>query len=154
MAVTADGWTRCGRGHQHWGRVGAAGLLLIHTDDEGIARYLLQHRSRMVQKGLTWGIPGGALAYGETALEGARREAAEEMRSVPDGLEHRFTFTDDHDGWAYHTVAMSSPEMPDTSGGWETGNDGYRWVTAVEIEQELKLHPGFAATWPDLLKLM
>lgn len=108
----------------------------------------------MVQKGLTWGIPGGALGHGETPLEGASREAAEEMRPVPTGLEHRFTFTDDHEGWAYHTVAMSSPEMPQPSGGWETGNDGYRWVTAAEIEQELKLHPGFAATWPDLLKLM
>ena len=146
---SADGWTRCGQGHTHWGRVGAAGLLVIHTDAEGTTRHLMQHRGRMVQKALTWGIPGGALNYGESPIAGALREAAEEMQPALADLEHRFTFVDDHDGWIYHTVVMDSKTMPDLSGGWETGPGGLLWATSDEVEQ-LDLHPGFAVTWPRL----
>lgn len=146
--MTADGWTRCELGHTHWGRVGAAGLLLVHTDDSGTSRFLLQHRARIVQKGLTWGIPGGALGHGESPVAGALREASEEMHHVPTGLTHRTVFVDDHGGWAYHTVVMDSPEMPRVTGGWETGPDGYVWATAEVIEREKRLHPGFAGTWP------
>ncbi len=147
MFSSADGWTRCGLGHTHWGRVGAAGLLVIHTDAEGTTRHLLQHRGRLVQKALTWGIPGGALGHGESPIDGALREAGEEMQPALVDLQRRFTFVDDHDGWRYHTVVMDSETMPDLSGGWETGPGGLVWVTVDEVEQ-LDLHPGFAATWP------
>src|SRR5690348_12171288 len=30
-----DTWGRCDRGHVHWGRFGAAGLLVFHTDAMG-----------------------------------------------------------------------------------------------------------------------
>lgn len=151
MVRSADGWIGCARGHTHWGRVGAAGLLVIHTDDAGTSRYLLQHRSDQVQHGLTWGIPGGALAHRESPIEGALREADEEMTPLLLELEHRFTYTDDHDGWAYHTVVMDSLTMPELVGGWETGPGGFRWAPEPEIGH-MKLHPGFAATWHHIVK--
>ncbi len=111
-------------GHTHWGRVGAAGLLVIHTDTDGTTRHLLQHRARIVQKALTWGIPGGALNYGESPMDGALREAGEEMQPELAYLTHRFTFVDDHDGWSYHTVVMDSPTMPDCRAAGRPGPAG------------------------------
>ena len=51
-------WTYCGCGERHWGRYGAAGLLLT---DPGRTGVVLQKRSRMVHYGGTWSVPGGAI---------------------------------------------------------------------------------------------
>ena len=67
-------WATCEHGHAHWGRRGAAGLLLA---DGG--RVLLQLRARWSHQGGTWSIPGGARERGETAVQAALREAHEEM---------------------------------------------------------------------------
>ena len=63
-------WATCAHGHAHWGRRGAAGLLVA---DGG--RVLLQLRARWAHPGGTWSIPGGARERGETALQAALREA-------------------------------------------------------------------------------
>ena len=38
--VDGNGWVRCAQGHRHWGRFGAAGLLVLAT-----GRVLLAHRA-------------------------------------------------------------------------------------------------------------
>ena len=79
----SDRWTGCASGHLHWGARGGAGLLLRCAPERGKVLYLLVQRSRWVDHGGTWGIPGGALHEGETAESGARREAGEEIWPVP-----------------------------------------------------------------------
>jgi 8-oxo-dGTP pyrophosphatase MutT (NUDIX family) len=148
---TADGYLRCRQGHEHWGRAGAAGLLVRHTDDAGRRRYLLQHRAPRVHHGDTWGIPGGALGWDESPEEGARREAAEELGHLPAGLTTAWVHTDDHGGWTYHTVVTDTPERFDpVVVGWEVGIGGHRWCTREELTA-LHLHPGFAASLEQVL---
>jgi 8-oxo-dGTP pyrophosphatase MutT (NUDIX family) len=148
MSTSADGWTHCDLGHRHWGLVGAAGLLVAHAGADGVTRILLQHRSAAVQHGLTWGIPGGALEHGESPETGAFREAREELSGVPDDLVPADQVIDDHGGWSYTTViARTTHRFPPGTHGWETGEEGYAWVTFDEAD-DLPLHPGFGASWP------
>jgi 8-oxo-dGTP diphosphatase len=152
-AADPDRFVTCGQGHQHWGALGAAGLLIRHKGDDGQHRYLLQKRSPHVDHGGTWSTPGGALQHGETPEEGAVREASEEGMDLPDGLVHHHTFSDDHGGWKYHTVVMDSPHRFDPSGegepDWESS--GHGWFTPHEVKG-LPLHPGFAASWDKVRK--
>lgn len=151
--MDADGWTRCTLGHRHWGLVGAAGLLIVHDGEDG-RRFLMQHRSTEVHHGDTWAIPGGALAHGESAEEGALREATEELADLPSGLVHVTTYADDHGGWAYSTVIVrSQQQFSAVDHGWETGPEGFAWLTADEIA-DVPLHAGFAATWPTIRRLV
>jgi ADP-ribose pyrophosphatase YjhB (NUDIX family) len=89
------------------------------------------------------------LKAGESPWDGARREFAEELGVVP-ALRHVRTVVDDHGGWAYHTLVMDvmepfSPHRGDGEGV------AHRWCTSAETDS-LPLHPGFAATWPQLLR--
>lgn len=141
--MSTENWTRCDQGHVHWGTEGAAGLLLRHTDEHGQKRYLLQRRAPWVDHGNTWSTPGGALNHGESPEEGALREGHEEMGHFEST--HSHTITDDHGGWAYHTVVHDVPEQfhPHGDDGYE--HAGHRWATKDEMEG-MPLHPGFAAT--------
>ena len=148
--TSADGYVRCGLGHEHWGRAGAAGLLVRHVDAGGRERFLLQHRAPGVHHGDTWGIPGGALAWGESAEEGAWRETEEELGSLP-GLTVRGRHVDEHGGWSYTTVLADARERFATQAlTWETGPGGARWCTREEMDV-LPLHHGFAASLPLVL---
>jgi 8-oxo-dGTP pyrophosphatase MutT (NUDIX family) len=83
-----DGWVVCDAGHRHWGRFGAAGLLLRHAGHRGHADcVLLAHRVWWSHHGGTWGIPGGARDSGETARDAALREAVEETGLDPRGVQ-------------------------------------------------------------------
>lgn len=148
---SADGYLRCAQGHDHWGRAGAAGLLVRHRDADGVQRMLLQHRAPGTHHGDTWGIPGGALAWGESAIEGAWRETVEELGPLPDDLVVGPSSVEDHGGWSYTTVTVRSPTRfrtrPRT---WETGDGGARWCRREDLDG-LRLHPGFAAALPALL---
>lgn len=141
-----DYWVDCGQGHTHWGANGAAGMLIRHTDDKGTKRYLLQKRAPWVDHGNTWGIPGGAIGGHEEPEEGARRETEEEMGELPHDVKHSHTVTDDHGGWAYHTVIADSPHMFTPEEGDDDESRGHGWFTAEEMK-DLPLHPGFAKTW-------
>ncbi|WNZ09148.1 NUDIX hydrolase [Streptomyces sp. 11x1] len=143
MADSSHGYVRDRRGCCHWGPHGAAGLLLRQGP-----RFLLQRRSWRVHHGRTWSIPGGALKSGESPWDGARREFAEELGSVPAVCPVR-TFVDDHGGWAYHTVVADVVELFGRHGGDGEGA-AHRWCTPAEIDS-LRLHPGFAAAWPQLI---
>lgn len=137
----ASYWVDCDQGHEHWGPNGAAGMLISHTGDDGEKRYLLQKRAPWVDHGNTWGIPGGALHDDESPEEGAHRETEEEMGDLPD-YKHEHTHTDDHGGWAYHTVIASVPHRFEPSGN-DGESTGHGWFTTDEMN-DLPLHPGFA----------
>ena len=78
MEHDGNGWVRCDLGHRHWGRYGAAGLLVADRSTAGEPLVLLQHRAAWTASGDTWGIPGGARDSHESPAEGALREACEE----------------------------------------------------------------------------
>ena len=132
------------QGNRHWGEYGAAGLLAYHVAD-GEVWYLLQKRSQFTHGGGTWSIPGGALRRDESPVDGAFRETAEELGSLPDGLVYTGIVTTDFGGWQYHTVLFQSPERFAAPGNWEVAE--HRWVTAAGLGR-LLLHPGFAAAFP------
>ena len=75
-----DAWVVAPSGERYWGAFGAAGLLAL-DEHRGV---LLQHRVSWSHYGDTWALPGGARHEGESAGDGALREAAEEA-GVPDG---------------------------------------------------------------------
>lgn len=139
-----DGWTRCLQGHKHWGVYGAAGLLVVAPGPA----VLLQHRAYWSHHGDTWGVPGGARGSGETAVEAALREAAEETGLDTASVVVLGELIDDHGGWSYTTVlAQVGSELPVHALDRESTD--VRWVH-VEGVVGLPLHPGFAVTWPEL----
>jgi 8-oxo-dGTP diphosphatase len=139
-----NGWARCDRGHRHWGRFGAAGLLLHAVDDAGVLRVLLQHRAAWSHHGGTWGVPGGARDSHEDEVAAALREAAEEAGLDPARVRTRHAFLDDHGGWGYTTVHADVPAPVATAGNHESA--GLAWVPVDEVAG-LPLHPGFAQSW-------
>jgi 8-oxo-dGTP diphosphatase len=139
-----DAWVVAESGEKYWGRFGAAGLLAFDPA-RGI---LLQHRVSWSHFGGTWGLPGGALHEGETAIVGAIREAQEEA-GVPDGaVRARFISVLDLGIWAYTTVVADvvRPFDPVIS---DPESVALGWVPVDEVAA-LPLHPGFGAAWPAL----
>lgn len=140
-----DGWTRCSLGHRHWGLYGAAGLLLVAPGGDGRPQVLLQHRAAWSHHGGTWGIPGGARTGGESAVQAALREAAEETGLQPAQVRVLEEVVDDHGGWGYTTVRALADAPLDV-----VPLDGesleLAWVPLGEVADRL-LHPGFAAGW-------
>jgi len=146
MRGDGDGWLQCGLGHRHWGKHGAAGLLL-YTVVEGEARVLLQHRAPWCHQGDTWGIPGGARDSHESVVVAALREAHEEAEI--DGTKvfvHR-EVVDDHHGWTYTTVIARSAVPLPTQPNEESLELVWQPPAATDT---LTLHPGFGASWPEL----
>jgi 8-oxo-dGTP diphosphatase len=140
-----NGWARCSRGHRHWGRHGAAGLLLHAVDDEGVVRVLLQHRAAWSHHGDTWGLPGGARDSHEDSVAAALREAVEEAGLDPARIRTRHLFVDDHGGWSYTTVYADVPRPVTTVANGESA--ALEWVPLAAVDGRA-LHPGFALTWP------
>jgi 8-oxo-dGTP pyrophosphatase MutT (NUDIX family) len=147
---SGNGWVTCAQGHQHWGLFGAAGVLVYvpHATDPAQSLVLLQHRAKWSHQGGTWALPGGAMDSDETPAEAALREADEEVMLDPKLVVAHGQYTDDHGGWAYHTVLAEAPEPVKVySDAYES--DEAVWRPAGSVDQ-LDLHPGFAETWPIL----
>jgi 8-oxo-dGTP pyrophosphatase MutT (NUDIX family) len=132
-------WATCTHGHAHWGRRGAAGLLLA---DRGTV--LLQLRAGWAHQGGTWSIPGGARERGESAVEAALREAREEMSIRPHDVEVRSSYVAECGGWAYETVlavAAGPVQLAHLS-----ESDAHVWAGPDQVA-DLPLHPAFRAAW-------
>ncbi len=152
MQGDGDGWVRCEQGHRHWGRYGAAGLLLRHRPDTGLVAVLLQHRALWSHHGGTWGLPGGARDSGESAEQAALREAVEETGLDVALVRVDDRSVDDHGGWSYTTVIASvepaaAGQPPVRAVSAESVE--LRWVAEPAVNS-LPLHPGFAASWRHL----
>ncbi len=150
MRGSGDGFVRCSDGHTRWGRYGAAGVLFVHRGIDG-PRVMLQKRSAWSHEGGTWSVAGGALDAGETAEEGALREASEEIGTVPEHRvlgSHVFAPADD---WSYTTFVIEVDHRFGESMNFET--DAVGWFTPAEVD-ELDCHAGFASAWPHLRALL
>jgi len=131
-------------GERYWGRFGAAGLLALDAE-RGV---LLQHRVSWSHFGDTWALPGGARHEGESACDGALREAAEEAGVPRAAIRPRLLSVLELGYWSYTTVigdvvtsfepTISDPESHELA-----------WVPVAGVEAR-PLHPGFAASWERL----
>lgn len=143
-----DGWVECACGRRHWGRLGAAGLMLVAGGE-----VLLQHRALWSHDGGTWGLPGGARHPGETALQGALREAGEETGVSAGAVRPVAELAVDHGTWSYTTVLAHAPPDPRARPP-AVALDGesieVRWVPLAGVGA-LPMHPGLAASWPRLV---
>ena len=151
MRRTGDGFMQCSDGHVRWGVFGAAGVVFVVRSPDG-PRVMLQKRSAFAHEGGTWSCAGGALDEGESPLEGALREASEEVGEIPAGYAviGSTVFAPATD-WSYTTFVVQVPEAFGSSINFET--DAVAWDTLDEVEQR-PLHAGFGAAWPDLRQIV
>jgi 8-oxo-dGTP diphosphatase len=142
-----NGWVHCTLGHRHWGRFGAAGLLI--TDG---AQVLLQHRAAWTHEGGTWAVPGGARDSHEGPLVAALREAVEETSLDPASVRPFHEWVDDHGGWSYTTILART----DSAVAVQPRNAESTAITwwPVDSVDGLALHRGFASAWPALRPLL
>ncbi|HWD62268.1 MAG TPA: NUDIX hydrolase [Humibacter sp.] len=141
---SGDAWVHGPDGRRFWGTFGAAGLLVVHRD----AGVLLQHRAEWSHFGGTWGLPGGARHEGESARQGAIREASEEAGVPAELIRARYLSLLDLGWWSYSTVVAGADVMFEPVIG-DAESIAVRWVPVDEVET-LPLHPGFAERWPSL----
>lgn len=147
-----DGWVESTSG-LHWGRYGAAGLLLRAPWNDGTPAVLLQHRAPWSHQGGTWGLPGGALDSEEDAQAAAKREAYEEAGLAAAHIDVRTTVVTARVAafgggtWTYTTVVADAVEMLEPVANRESTE--LRWVPEAEVA-DLLLHPAFARSWPGL----
>ena len=147
MTQDGNGWAICSLGHRHWGRYGAAGVLL--TDG---TRVILQHRSEWTHEGGTWALPGGARDSHEDAVTAALREVVEETTIDPGAIAPFGEWVDDHGGWSYTTVLARAPSALEPSHA-STESVEVRWWD-LDAVADLPLHTGFALAWPRLRGLL
>ncbi|KUI64410.1 hypothetical protein VM1G_11217 [Cytospora mali] len=149
---------------QHFGRWGAAGLLLVRRDDNRPGnpptQVILHLRSLATASGNTWALPGGILDQGESPREAAIREAEEEIGLPPGSAEgsnplivvRQEVAILDHGDWKYTYIIADvlrdfRPRITD-----DEGLD-VRWMPIEEVHQR-RLHPDFADAWPELLEII
>lgn len=145
-------WLACtGGGRRHWGRDGAAGVLVSARDGER-SYVLLDERADWVHQGGTFGVPGGAIQPNEKPFEAALREVGEEVRGIDVQqlvVVHKHVQPcADCTRWTYTTFLATLPARVDVS-PCSAESDGVHWV-ALDDVAGLPLHPGFATAWPTL----
>lgn len=173
ISRSTDAFVDCRCGLRHWGLLGAAGLLVWNAgaradreaDTPGVSseprplaagrsetRVLLQLRAGWSHHGNTWGLPGGASAPGESAIQTALRESIEELGLSPHTVAVRHVLTTmNHTDWSYRTVIADAVRPLVLSPNGETADA--RWVPVSDVEG-LPLHPGLQSAWPELQGLL
>lgn len=151
-----DGWVDCACGRKHWGTNGAAGVLLARRDPKTgkVTDVVMQHRAVWSAEGGTWGIPGGAIADGESPIEGALRESYEEANITPADIEVVGSYCEDHGPWSYTTVfafEKSGHEVHPRANDDESME--IEWVPIDEVPN-LKLLTALRADWPRFEKYL
>jgi 8-oxo-dGTP pyrophosphatase MutT (NUDIX family) len=142
---SAERWFFCRAGHIHWGALGGAGLLLRHLPSQGQPLYLLTERSRWIDEGGTWGIPGGAIHHGESPEETAHRAAAEQIWPLPAYRVTGIVVQDCCGGWKFHIVGADI-DAPFTAYA-ARDTDATGWFTVPEMDH-LRLYSG-VRRWAD-----
>lgn len=152
----ADGFILCSCGNRHWGLNGAAGICAFRTVGGGAGttgrrtEVLLQLRSQWSHGGGTWGIPGGAVDWDETAEAGALREFEEETAIGASSLHLLAHHAADHGDWAYTTFvarcASDAVAVPDRE------SERLAWCDIDDLPDNLL--PSFATAWPELHALV
>ncbi|WP_167478408.1 NUDIX hydrolase [Nocardia arthritidis] len=147
MRGDGDGWSAGVNGQRHWGRFGAAGLLLRAPVAGGGSAVLLQHRAPWSHQGNTWALPGGARDSHETAVHAAVREAWEEagIHAADVTVRAERITASAPSGWTYTTVIADAVLTLPTKRNRESA--ALAWVPEDEVESRA-LHPGFAVAWP------
>lgn len=107
--------------------------------------YLLTERSRWIDEGGTWGIPGGAIHHGESPGEAAHRQAAEQIWPVPAYRVTGIEVQDCGGGWKFHIVGadIDAPFTAYTA----RDTDATGWFTMPEM-RGLRLYSGIRR-WVD-----
>lgn len=144
-----DQWVYGPNGEKVWGAFGAAGVLVWNREADTV---LLQLRAEWSHHGGTWGIPGGAIRLGESAVDGAFREADEEAGVPRDLLEAIDEHIIDLGFWSYTTVVARTREHFEPKYGDHESLD-LKWIPRIEVEG-CDLHPRFATSWPTLRDLL
>lgn len=154
-----NGWVDCRCGSRHWGRHGAAGLLLLDRGrvadavTDGVPQgglVLLQHRAAWTHEGGSWSLVGGARDSHETEVAAALREAAEEAGVTGTAIRVLGTVVGvDHQDWSYtYVVAVVSGPVRATVLTDESLE--LRWVPVADATR-LPLHHALGSAWPGLL---
>ncbi|HET9658610.1 MAG TPA: NUDIX domain-containing protein [Kineosporiaceae bacterium] len=144
-----NGWVDCRCGSRHWGRHGAAGLLLLRGSRPDAREVLLQLRAAWTHQGGNWGLPGGARDSHEDPVSAALREAAEEAGVSPGLVTVVCELPGvDHGDWRYTYVVGVADGALEVS-ALTTETDELRWVPLGDV-QRLPLHPAFGDAWPRL----
>jgi 8-oxo-dGTP diphosphatase len=145
--MDGDGWCDCALGHRHWGRFGAAGLLVVAPGPY----VLLQPRAPWSHGGDTWGVPGGARTSVESAEQAALRETVEETGLDVTRLTVLAEHVSDHRTWSYTPLVATAPaRLPVVP---ERESVELRWV-GVDDVAGMPLHAAFAEAWPALRQLL
>lgn len=145
-----DGWVQCNCGRRHWGHNGAAGVLLARRDEATgrVTHVVMQHRALWSAEGGTWGIPGGAISDGESAIEGALRESFEEANITSEDIEVVGAYREDHGNWCYTTVfAFEKPGHSVDPCAHDDESMEIKWVPIDDVPK-LKLLTAMRTDWP------
>ena len=145
-----DGWVMCDCGRKHWGHNGAAGVLLARRDEATgrVTHVVMQHRALWSAEGGTWGIPGGAISDGETAIEGALRESFEEANITSQDIDVVGAYCENHGNWRYTTVfAFEKPGHCVNPCAHDDESMEIKWVPIDDVPK-LKLLTAMRTDWP------
>lgn len=145
-----NGWVDCRCGSRHWGRHGAAGLLLLDRAGPPDGLVLLQHRAAWTHEGGSWSLVGGARDSHESQVAAALREAAEEAGVTGPAVRVVGTVTGvDHQDWSY-TYVVAVLDGPVQATVLTDESIELRWVPVAEAPR-LPLHHALGSAWPGLL---
>src|SRR5436305_9623806 len=137
-------WLQCdGPRRRHWGRYGAAGLLVAAPVDDGW-HVLLDERADWVHHGGTVGVPGGAMHPGERPIDAALREVSEEVHGLDtieiDVVTEHEQPCPDCGRWVYTTIVARTVRAHRVQPrSFESA--AVTWVAENDVAN-LTLHPG------------